>query len=67
MERSDRDREAHIKRMQEETRKERDKAKERRGVDREVERETQTVRPGADAPSRAGIAPTGTGADTERG
>ena len=67
MERSDREREAHIKRMQREAQQERDKSKERTGIDREIERETQTVRPGADAPSRAGITPTGTGADSERG
>lgn len=67
MERSDREREAHIKRMEREAQQERDKSKERTGIDREIERETQTVRPGADAPSRAGITPTGTGADSERG
>ena len=39
----------------------------RSGVDREVEQELQTVRPGSDAPSRAGITPDGSGADGERG
>jgi hypothetical protein len=67
MEQNDKDREAHIRRMQQEAQAERDKAKERTGIDREVENETQTVRPGSDAPSRAGISPTGTGADNERG
>ena len=51
MERSDQNREAHIKRMEREAQQERDKAKERKGVDREVEGELQTVRPDADAPS----------------
>ena len=60
-------REAHIRKMEEDTRIERDKAKERSGVDREVEQEIQTVRPGSDAPSRAGITPDGSGADGERG
>lgn len=46
--------------------REREKARERRGADREVERETQTVRPGADAPSRAGITGPGSGADSQR-
>jgi hypothetical protein len=67
MERNDENREAHIRRMEKEAQAERDKAKERTGIDREVEKETQTVRPGSDAPSRAGIAETGTGADSERG
>ena len=67
MERSDQNREAHIKRMEREAQQERDKAKERKGVDREVEGELQTVRPDADAPSRAGITPGGSGADGERG
>lgn len=67
MERNDKDREAHIRRMQQDAQKERDKAKERSGIDRAVENELQTVRPGSDAPSRAGISPTGTGADNERG
>lgn len=60
-------REAHIKKMQAETEAERNKAQERTGVDREVEQELQTVRPGSDAPSRAGITPDGSGADGERG
>ena len=34
--------------------------------DREVERITQTVQPGSDAPSRAGITGPGSGADSER-
>ncbi len=67
MERSDQNREAHIRRMEREAQQERDKAKERKGVDREVEDELQTVRPGADAPSRAGVTPGGSGADGERG
>ena len=33
----------------------------------EVERELQTVRPNSDAPSRSGVTPTGTGADSQRG
>ncbi len=65
---SDRDaREQHIIEMEEQARIERDKAKERVGIDREVENETQTVRPHSDAPSRAGITPGGSGADGERG
>lgn len=60
-------REAHIKKIEADTRKERAKASERTGIDREVESELQTVRPGSDAPSRAGITPDGTGADSERG
>jgi hypothetical protein len=67
MEQNDKDREAHIRRMQQEAQTEREKAKERTGIDRAVESELQTVRPGSDAPSRAGISPTGTGADNERG
>lgn len=67
MEQNDKDREAHIRRMQQEAQTERDKAKQRTGNDRDVENEVQTVRPGSDAPSRAGISPTGTGADNERG
>lgn len=67
MERSDAHREEHIRKMQQDAQRERDKAKERTGVDREVEDELQTVRPGADAPSRAGIVPEGSGADGERG
>lgn len=67
MEQNDKDREAHIRRMQQEAQTERDKAKQRTGNDRDVENELQTVRPGSDAPSRAGISPTGTGADNERG
>ncbi len=57
----------HIERLERETAAERQKAEERVGIDREVEREVQTVRPGADAPSRAGITPSGSGADGERG
>lgn len=57
----------HAERMEHEAQAERDKAKERTGIDREVEDELQTVRPGADAPSRAGITPDGSGADGERG
>jgi hypothetical protein len=67
MERSDKGREAHIKKMEQETERERDKVAERTGIDREVENELQTVRPGADAPSRGGIKSAGTGADSERG
>lgn len=40
---------------------------ERHGVDREVELETATIQPRADAPSRAGITGSGSGADSERG
>lgn len=61
------EREAHIKELEAETRVERDKASERSGIDREVEQELQTVRPGSDAPSRAGITPDGSGADRQRG
>ena len=57
--------EAHVKRMEADTRKER--AKERSGIDKEVENELQTVQPGADAPSRAGVVPEGSGANGERG
>jgi hypothetical protein len=60
-------REAHIKKIEADTRAEREKAAERSGIDREVEQELQTVRPGADAPSRAGITPDGSGADRQRG
>jgi hypothetical protein len=60
-------REAHIKKMEADTTAEREKAKERAGIDREVEKELQTVRPGADAPSRAGVVPEGSGADGQRG
>jgi hypothetical protein len=67
VEQNDKDREAHMRRMQQEAEAERNKAKERTGVDRDIEKELQTVRPGSDAPSRAGISPTGTGADNERG
>ncbi len=35
--------------------------------DAEVAAITRTVRPGSDAPSRAGITPDGSGADGERG
>jgi hypothetical protein len=57
----------HADRMEEQAKKERAKAEERSGPDREVEKELQTVRPGSDAPSRAGITSSGTGADSERG
>ena len=60
-------REAHIEKIEAETRKERAKAEERSGIDKEVENELQTIRPGADAPSRAGVVPEGSGADGERG
>ncbi|WP_428487767.1 hypothetical protein [Rhodopila sp.] len=60
-------REAHIKKIEADTRAEREKATERSGVDHEVEQELQTVRPGSDAPSRAGITPDGSGADRQRG
>jgi hypothetical protein len=49
-----------------ETEIERKKASERQGVDREVESITQSVVPGSDAPSRAGITGSGSGADSER-
>jgi hypothetical protein len=57
----------HAERMEQEAEAERAKAAERTGADRAVEQELQTVRPGADAPSRAGITPDGSGADSERG
>lgn len=57
----------HAERMEREAAAERAKAEERSGPDREVEAELQTVRPGSDAPSRAGITPGGSGADAERG
>ena len=57
----------HAERMEAEARAERAKADERTGIDREVEDEMQTVRPGSDAPSRAGVTPDGSGADGERG
>jgi hypothetical protein len=60
-------RQAHIKKIEADTRKERAKAEERTAIDKEVENEMQTVRPGADAPSRAGVVPEGSGADGERG
>lgn len=60
-------REAHIRKIEADTQREREKASERTGIDREVEQETQMVRPGSDAPSRAGITPDGSGADGERG
>jgi len=60
-------RQDHIEKIEADTRKERAKAKERTGIDKEVEDELQTVRPGADAPSRAGVVPEGSGADGERG
>lgn len=59
-------REAHARKMEEDARKERAKAEERTGIDREVEQETQAVRPGSDAPSRANITPDGSGADRGR-
>jgi len=60
-------RNAHIEQIEAETRAEHEKAEERSGIDREVEQELQTVRPGSDAPSRAGIVPDGSGADGQRG
>jgi hypothetical protein len=60
-------REAHIEKIEADTRQERAKAEERSGIDKELENELQTVRPGADAPSRAGVIPEGSGADGERG
>lgn len=60
-------RQKHIEQLEKETQAELHKADEREGIDREVEQEVQTVRPGSDAPSRAGITPSGTGADSERG
>ncbi len=60
-------REAHIKKIEADTQAERDKTQQRSGVDREVEQELQTVRPGSDAPSRAGVTPDGSGADGQRG
>jgi hypothetical protein len=60
-------REAHIRKLEKDARIERDKAKQRTGIDREVENEIQTVRPGSDSPSRAGVTPDGTGADGQRG
>jgi hypothetical protein len=65
MEKNDRDREKHIRQMEKQAQIERAKAEDRTGIDREVERELQRVRPGSDAPSRAGVSPTGTGADNE--
>jgi hypothetical protein len=59
-------REAHTRKIEADTRTEKQKAEQRTGVDREVEQETQTVRPGSDAPSRAGITPDGSGADGQR-
>jgi hypothetical protein len=55
-------RQAHVEKIEADTRKERAKAEQRTGIDKEVENEMQTVRPGADAPSREG-----SGADGERG
>jgi hypothetical protein len=60
-------REPHIEKIEADTRTERGKAEERSGIDKEVEKELQTVRPGAGAPSRAGVVPEGSGADGERG
>jgi hypothetical protein len=60
-------REAHIEKIEADTRKERAKTEQRSGVDKEVQDELQTVRPGSDAPSRAGVIPEGSGADRERG
>lgn len=59
-------REAHIEKIEADTRAERHKADERTGVDREVESEMQTVRPGSDAPSRTGVTPDGSSADAKR-
>lgn len=63
------DRSQHEKRIAENERQaeiDRQKTRERRGADREVERELQTVRPDADPPSRAGITGPGSGADSQR-
>ena len=60
-------RKAQIEKIEADTRAERHKAEERIGIDRELEQETQMVRPGSDAPSRAGITPDGSGADRQRG
>jgi hypothetical protein len=60
-------REAHIEKIESDTRKERAKTEQRSGIDKDVENELQTVRPSADAPSRAGVVPWGSGADGERG
>ncbi len=60
-------REAHIEKIESDTQRERAKTDERNGIDKEVENELQTVRPGADAPSRAGVVPEGSGAEGERG
>lgn len=43
---------------------ERGKAQERTGKDADLEKMTTTVVPGSDAPSRAGITPPGSGADS---
>ncbi len=59
--------EQHIEQLERETRAEQAKTEERIGVDRQVEQELQTVRPHSDAPSRAGVTPSGSGADGERG
>ena len=59
--------EEHIERLEQETRAEQAKTEERAGIDRQVEQELQTIRPHSDAPSRAGITPSGSGADGERG
>ena len=56
-----------IERLQREAETERRTTAERVGIDREVEQEMQTVRPGSAAPARAGITPSGSGADGERG
>jgi len=60
-------REAHIEKIEADTKAEREKAEQRTGIDREVGSELQTVRPGSDSPSRAGIVPDGSGADGQRG
>ena len=60
-------RKAYIEKIEANTRKEHAKAEERSGVDKEVENELQTLRPGADAPSRARVVPEGSGADGEHG
>lgn len=67
LDRERKDREAQIEKIEADTRKERAKAEERSGIDKDVENELQTVRPGTDAPSRAGVVPEGSGADGERG
>jgi hypothetical protein len=60
-------REAHIRKLQEDARIERGRAEERTVIDREVERDVQTVRSGINALSRSGVTPDGSGADSGRG